>query len=87
MQQKETQRKADAHQFLEANGMPFTTHPQEHAKIDAVIFSDAGISFTSPDGETTTRAHENLQASDVGMSYTTDTKKKPADYTKAHVFK
>ena len=75
----EKERKAEAIAFLTANDMDT---PNNRALINAVKFTPDAIEIGW-----VRWSYNNLQASDVGINYSTDTKAQPKNYEEAHVFK
>jgi MoxR-like ATPase len=72
-------RKTEAIAFLAANDMDT---PDNRALINAVKFTPDAIEIGW-----VRWSYNNLQASDIGMNYSTDTKAQPKNYEEAHVFK
>lgn len=75
----ESKRKTEAIAFLTANDMDT---PNNRALINAVKFTPDAIEIGW-----VRWWYNNLQASDVGMNYSTDTNEQQKNYEEAHVFK
>jgi len=75
----ESKRKTEAIAFLTANDMDT---PNNRALINVVKFTPDAIEIGW-----VRWWYNNLQASDVGMNYSTDTNEQPKNYEEAHVFK